>query len=133
MITPYQIIPFATHAQALKGWLAVTTIYDDKLDAIDKIETIGHVFLQEEPNKKIKFLDAWVHPDHRRQGIYRSLWDTRWEYVQSKYPDHIVYAWCLPKAIPLSIEKGFKQGEVCTYMERRVDEETSPTDKGTAI
>ena len=130
-MTPYQIISFNTHSQPLKGWLAVTTIYDDNIDTIDKIETIGHVFLQEEPDKRIKFLDAWVHPDHRRQGIYRALWDTRWEYVQNTYPEHTVYAWCLPKAKPLSIEKGFKQGEVCTYMERRVYEKASPTDNRT--
>jgi len=109
--------------QPLKGWLAVRTKYDDT-DTVDKIETIGHIFMNVEAGKKIKFLDAWVHPDHRRQGIFRSLWDTRWSHVQSNYPDYTVYAWCLPKSLPLLIEKGFKEGELCTYVERKVYEES---------
>jgi len=131
MMTPYQIIPFTTHAQALKGWLAVTTKYTDE-DTIDEVKTIGHIFMQEEPSNRIKFLDAWVHPDHRRQGIFRALWDTRWKYVQSTHPEHTVYAWCLPKSLPLLLEKGFKEGELCTYVERRVYEEPSESDQGSA-
>jgi len=125
MLTPYQIIPFATHATSLKGWLAVTTIYNEDIDVVDSIKTIGHIFMQEEPLSKIKFLDSWVHPDHRRQGIFRALWDTRWEYVQSNYSNHTVYTWCLPKSLPLLIEKGFKEGDICTYVERSVNESNS--------
>ena len=132
MITPYQIITFTSHANSLYGWLAVHTKYTDE-DTVDKIETIGHTFMQKESNKKIKFFDSWVHPDHRRQGIFRSLWDTRWEYVQSTFSDYKVYAWCLPKSLPLLIEKGFSQGDLCTYVEKNVYEESSPTDKGTTI
>ena len=124
-MTPYQIIPFKTHAQSLLGWLAVRTKYDD-MDNPNKIETIGHIFMQVEPLDKIKFLDAWVHPNHRRQGIFRALWETRWKYVQSNYPDYTVYAWCLPKSLPLLIEKGFEEGELCTYVERKVYEESRP-------
>jgi GNAT superfamily N-acetyltransferase len=96
------------------------------MDNPNKIETIGHIFMQVEPLDKIKFLDAWVHPNHRRQGIFRALWETRWKYVQSKYSDYTVYAWCLPKSLPLLIEKGFKEGELCTYVERKVYEESRP-------
>jgi len=123
MITPYQIIPFTTHAQGLMGWLAVTTIYNEDTDVVDSTKTIGHIFMQEEPSNKIKFLDGWVHADHRRQGIFRALWDTRWNHVQSNYSSHTVYAWCLAKSLPLLIEKGFKEGELCTYVERKVNEE----------
>ena len=76
--------------------------------------------MQLEPEQRIKFLDAWVHPSYRRQGIFRSLWETRWGYVCTTYPDHTVYAWCLPESLPLLLEKGFTAGDVCTYVERPV-------------
>ena len=105
----HTITPFRTHAQGLEGWLAI----------IDG-QTVGHIFMQQEPEKRIKFLDAWVHPDHRRKGIFRSLWETRWGYVATTYPDHTVYAWCLEATLPLLQEKGFQTGETCTYVERAV-------------
>lgn len=125
MTTPYQIVPFHSLTQSLKGWLAVTTIYNTDTDVVDSIKTIGHTFMHEEPLNKLKFLDAWVHPDYRRQGIFRSLWDTRWEHVQFEYPNHTVYAWCLPVSLPLLIEKGFSEGDVCTYVERKVTADVS--------
>ena len=30
-------------------------------------------------------MDAWVHEDFRRKGIFTSLWDERWEYVKKHY------------------------------------------------
>ena len=45
---------------------------------------VGHIHLQREADKKIKFLDAWVHEDYRRQGIFRALWDTRWKFVNKE-------------------------------------------------
>ena len=105
----HTITPFRTHAQGLEGWLAI----------VDGV-TVGHIFMQLEPEQRIKFLDAWVHPSYRRQGIFRSLWETRWGYVCTTYPDHTVYAWCLPESLPLLLEKGFTAGDVCTYVERPV-------------
>ena len=71
-----------------------------------------------EPNKKIKFLDAWVHEDHRRKGIYRKLWNTRWEFVQKEYKGYKVYAWCKPMSLPLLLEKGFEKSHTCVYVEK---------------
>ena len=88
----HTITPFRTHAQGLDGWLAI----------VDG-QTVGHIFMQIEPERRIKFLDAWVHPNHT-----------------TSYPDYTVYAWCLPKSLPLLIEKGFTAGDVCTYVERPV-------------
>ena len=105
----HTITPFRTHAQGLEGWLAI----------VDGL-TVGHIFMQLEPDRRIKFLDAWVHPSYRRQGIFRSLWDTRWGYVTTTYQHHTVYAWCLPGSLPLLLEKGFQAGEVSTYVERPV-------------
>ena len=77
---------------------------------------VGHIHLQREANKRIKFLDAWVHEDYRRQGIYRNLWDVRWKYVKTHYKGYKVYAWCKPMSLPLLLEKGFKAGDTCVYV-----------------
>ena len=81
---------------------------------------VGHIHLQREANKRIKFLDAWVHEDYRRQGIYRELWDTRWTYVSEYFKGFIVYAWCKPMSLPLLIEKGFETGDACVYVEKKI-------------
>ena len=49
-------------------------------------QCVGHTHLHVEPEKRIKFLDAWVHPDYRRKGIFRNMWDTRWCYVSENFP-----------------------------------------------
>ena len=81
-------------------------------------EIVGHIFMEKEVGNKIKFLDAWVHDDHRRKGIFRMLWDTRWNYVSEQYSGYLVYAWCKENSLPLLKEKGFELGEICTYVEK---------------
>ena len=65
-------------------------------------------------------MDAWVHEDHRRQGIYRRLWDARWKYVVENYKGYKIYAWCKPMSLPLLIEKGFEEGDNCVYVEKTI-------------
>ena len=65
---------------------------------------VGHIFMNVEIDNKIKFLDAWVHSDYRRMGIYRDLWEARWKHVLDNYKDYTVYAWCKPSSLPLLIE-----------------------------
>ena len=81
-------------------------------------EVVGHIYMEKEIGNKIKFLDAWVHDDHRRKGIFRMLWDTRWDYVSEQYSGYLVYAWCKENSLPLLKEKGFELGEICTYVEK---------------
>ena len=50
------------------------------------------------------------------------MWDTRWNYVSKHYKDYIAYAWCKPMSLPLLIEKGFKEGETCVYVEKKIAE-----------
>ena len=83
-------------------------------------EIVGHIFMEKEVGNKIKFLDAWVHDDHRRKGIFRMLWDTRWNYVSEQYSGYLVYAWCKENSLPLLKEKGFETGEICTYVEKAI-------------
>ena len=76
--------------------------------------------MQIQKDNKIKFLDAWVHEDYRRRGIYRSLWDKRWEYVNNTYSNKTIYAWCLSMSLPLLQEKGFNKGDTCVYVEKKI-------------
>ena len=104
-----QVIHIPSNARDFYSWAA---ILNDKC--------IGNVHLQIEQNQKIKFLDAWVQPEHRRKGIYRKLWDTRWDFVHKYYKGYISYAWCKPKSLPLAIEKGFIEGDNCVYVEKKI-------------
>ena len=56
----------------------------------------------------IKFEDAYVHPKYRGQGIYRQLWERRWDYVTSHCKGMRVVAYCKPKSINLYMEKNFE-------------------------
>lgn len=105
-----KIIHLKSNAQRLETWIAMVNG-----------DIVGHIYMEREENEKIKFLDAWVHEDHRRKGIFRSLWDARWDYVQAKYQGYLVYAWCKPASLPLLLEKGFDAGETCTYVEKIVE------------
>tara|TARA_R100000005_G_C4992275_1_gene199516 strand:+ start:1071 stop:1439 length:369 start_codon:yes stop_codon:yes gene_type:complete len=110
-----KIIKLDTHAQGLIGWIAVQNDH-----------TLGHIFMSVELEMKIKFLDAWVHEEHRRKGIFRKLWNTRWLFVQENYIGYKVYAWALPKSLPLLLEKGFIEGDTCVYVERQVEDLRPP-------
>ena len=49
------------------------------------------------------------------------LWDARWDYVKENYSGWLVYAWCKETSLPLFVEKGFDAGEMCTYVEKKID------------
>jgi len=100
-----QVIYIPSNARDLHSWAAILNN-----------ECIGNVHLQLEPNKNLKLLDAWVEPEHRRQGIYRQLWDIRWDFILQNYKGYLVYAWCKPKSLPLALEKGFNSGDTCVYV-----------------
>jgi predicted GNAT family acetyltransferase len=105
-----KIIHLKSNAQQLETWIAMING-----------EIVGHIYMEREKDQKIKFLDAWVHEEHRRKGIFRKLWDARWEYVEKKYSGWLVYAWCKSVSLPLLLEKGFDAGEICTYVEKKVE------------
>ena len=98
-----------TNTQDIESWIAI----------IDG-DVVGHIYMRIERDNNIKFLDACVHEDHRRKGIYRTLWDTRWSYVIENYKGYKVYAWCKNESLPLLREKGFNEGEICTYVEKNI-------------
>ena len=83
---------------------------------------VGHIHMQEEADRRIKFLDAWVHEEHRRQGIFKELWDTRWNFIHrtEEYRGYTVYAWCKPASLPLLLNNGFVKGDNCIYVEKEI-------------
>ena len=101
--------PSGTRQYNMHGWIA----------HIDN-EPVGHIHMLLESNKRLKFLDAWVHEDYRRQGIYRRLWEERWNYIKQKYSGWTAYAWAKPTSLPLLLEKGFTKGDTITYVEKHV-------------
>jgi len=105
-----KIVHLKSNAQRLETWIAMING-----------EIVGHIYMEREDDNKIKFLDAWVHEEHRRKGIYRTLWDTRWNYAQARYKGYKIYAWCKPASLPLLLEKGFDAGETCTYVEKTIE------------
>lgn len=109
MIDNIKIIHLKSNAQNLESWNA----YD-----VSTNEIIGHIFMSFEIGNKIKFMDAWVCNNYRRMGLFRLLWDTRWQYVNENYKGFKVYAWCKENSLSLLVEKGFETGEVATYVEK---------------
>ena len=106
------VLPSGTRQYNMHGWVA----------HIDDV-CVGHIHMLIESEDRIKFLDAWVHPDYRRKGIFRKLWDTRWEYVKKEFNGYKAYAWAKPMSLPLLLEKGFKAGDSSVYVEMEVEED----------
>lgn len=109
MTSQIKIIHFEANSQNLESWVAM--INDD---------VVGHIFMLVEKDNRLKFMDAWVKSDHRRTGIYRKLWETRWEYVKTRYQGWTAYAWCKEKSLPLLLEKGFEEIESSTLVEKQI-------------
>ena len=105
-----KIFHLKTNSQDIESWIAT-----------NDNEVVGHIFMKIENDNRIKFLDAWVDENHRRKGIFRQLWDKRWEYVNEHYKGYLVYAWCKESSLPLLIEKGFNGGESCVYVEKKIE------------
>ena len=109
MNSDVKIVHLKSNGQRIETWIAMFNG-----------EIVGHIYMEREENKKIKFLDAWVHTEHRRKGIFSELWEARWQYVSEKYKGYPAYAWCKPASLPLLIEKGFDAGDICTYVEKTI-------------
>ena len=105
-----KIFHLKTNSQDIESWIAT-----------NDNDVVGHIFMKIENDNRIKFLDAWVDENHRRKGVFRQLWDTRWEYVNEHYKGYLVYAWCKESSLPLLIEKGFNGGESCIYVEKKIE------------
>ena len=91
------------------GWVAI----------VDGKE-IGWCNMSFLPENTLKFEDAFVHPDHRGKGIYRKLWNTRWEYVTKNFKGMKVIAYCKPITLSFYKEKGFEEVHKITLVENTI-------------
>ena len=91
------------------GWIAVV---DDK-----EVAWCNMSFL---PENTIKFEDAFVHHNYRGKGIYRKLWDTRWNWVSSFCKGMKIISYCKPVTVKFYEEKGFKEVHQITLMEKTI-------------
>ena len=91
------------------GWVA---IIDDK--------EVGWCNMSFLPQNTLKFEDAFVDPDYRGKGIYRKLWDTRWEYVTKNFKGMKVIAYCKPITVGFYEEKGFEEVHKITLVEKTI-------------
>ena len=91
------------------GWVA---IIDDK--------EVGWCNMSFLPHNTLKFEDAFVDPDYRGKGIYRKLWDTRWEYVNKNFKGMKVIAYCKPITVSFYEEKGFEEVHKITLVEKTI-------------
>jgi GNAT superfamily N-acetyltransferase len=103
------VLPSGTRQYNMHSWVAHL-----------KNTCVGHIHMLIESEQKVKFLDAWVHENHRRKGIFRRLWDVRWKFVQENYKGFKAYAWAKPMSLPLLLEKGFKAGDSSVYVEKDI-------------
>ena len=91
------------------GWVAIV---DDK--------EVGWCNMSFLPHNTLKFEDAFVDPDYRGKGIYRKLWDTRWEYVTKNFKGMKVIAYCKPITLGFYKEKGFEEVHKITLVEKTI-------------
>ena len=91
------------------GWVAIV---DDK--------EVGWCNMSFLPHNTLKFEDAYVDPDYRGKGIYRKLWDTRWEYVTKNFKGMKVIAYCKPITVGFYEEKGFEKVHKITLVEKTI-------------
>ena len=70
--------------------------------------------------KETIVLNSWT-PGCIQNGDVKEYLEARWESVQTRYPGKVVYAWCKPGSLPLLLEKGFETGEICTYVEKKIE------------
>ena len=89
------------------GWVA---IYNDK-----EIGWCNMTFL---PNNVLKLEDAFIHPDFRGKGIYKQLWNKRYDYIQEHFSNYKLMAYCKPTTLDFYKKKNFIVKEVITLVER---------------
>ena len=88
--------------------------------AIEDSKEVGWINMSFLPNNVLKFEDAFILPDYRGRGIYRKLWDTRWDYVLASCKGMRIISYCKPSTLSFYLEKGFTAKETITLVETTI-------------
>ena len=87
-------------------------LYDNKAIGWNSLLFLSH--------NTIKFANAFVEEKYRGKGIYKMLWDARWEWCQENLNGYDVITYCLPTTLNFYREKGWSEGHTSTLMSSKI-------------
>ena len=73
------------------------------------------------PDNTLKLEDSYVHPDYRGKGVYKMLFETRMNYINTHLNGYKLIAYCKPTTINFFKKQGFVEKEVITLMQKNQD------------
>ncbi len=102
-IVPYKLPDSVPTPKDECGWIA---LYDNKAIGWNSL-----IFLSD---KTVKFANAFVEKKYRGKGIYKMLWNARWEWCEKNLKGYKVTSYCLPTTYDFYKEKGWEEGHTST-------------------
>lgn len=89
------------------GWVAIC---DNK--------EVGWCNMSFLPDNTLKLEDSYVHPDYRNKGIYKMLFETRMNYINTHLAGYKLIAYCKPTTLNFFKKHNFVEKEIITLVER---------------
>ena len=89
------------------GWVAIC--------ASKEVGWCNMTFL---PDNTLKLEDSYVHPDYRGKGVYKMLFETRMNYINTHLTDYKLIAYCKPTTLSFFKKQGFIEKEIITLVEK---------------
>lgn len=88
--------------------------------AIEDSKEVGWINMSFLPNNVLKFEDAFILSEYRGKGVYRKLWDTRWNYVLTYCKGMKIISYCKPTTIDFYKNKGFEEVHTINLVEKQI-------------
>ena len=82
---------------------------------------IGWVTMSFLSNNEILFENAYVDEQYRRKGVYRKLWNARWEHVKENYKGYTIRTYCRDTTVDMYRKNGFKFINPIYLMEYKIN------------
>ena len=108
-IVPYKLPESVPTPKEECVWIA---LHDNKAIGWNSLLFLSH--------NTIKFANAFVEEEYRGKGIYKMLWDARWEWCQENLQGYDVITYCLPTTLNFYREKGWSEGHTSTLMSSKI-------------
>tara|TARA_B100000683_G_scaffold238980_1_gene245217 strand:- start:237 stop:575 length:339 start_codon:yes stop_codon:yes gene_type:complete len=102
-IVPYKLPDSVPTPKDECGWIA---LYHN--------EAIGWNSLLFLSDRTIKFANAYVKEEYRGHGVYRRLWNARWDWCEANLKGYKVITYCLPTTHQFYKDKGWEEGDTST-------------------
>lgn len=88
--------------------------------ALHEGKAVGWNSLIFESYNTIKFANAFVEEGYRGNGIYKMLWDARWDYCVENFKGWDVVSYCLPSTVDFYKSKGWVEKATSTLMVSKI-------------